>query len=52
MATSAAVSNSAVSAQVAQDDAEEYGPQPLSKLEVRTLRYNFEFYRFIIFNNL
>lgn len=38
MATSAAVSNSAVSAQVAQDDTEEYGFQPLLQIEVRTLR--------------
>lgn len=35
MATSAAVSSSAASAQVAQDDTEDFGPQPLSKLEVR-----------------
>lgn len=35
MASSAAASNSAASTLVAQDDAEEYGPQPLSKLEVR-----------------
>ncbi|KAK7603650.1 hypothetical protein V9T40_003649 [Parthenolecanium corni] len=33
MASSAAASNSAASTLVAQDDAEEYGPQPLSKLE-------------------